>query len=356
MPTLNVNTDKPVMVSGATGYIAGRVVERLLQAGLTVHATVRDPSNTERLAYLEELAANHPGSLHFFAANLLEQGSFAEAMKGCGVVFHVASPFLASTSDPQKTLVEPAVNGTRNVLQQASATPTVERVVLTSSCAAIYGDNSDLALTEDGVFNESHWNTTSSLQHGAYNYSKTLAEKEAWKLADAQSRYTLVALNPCMVMGPGVKVHSASESVVLFKQFGDGSLSTGAPNIGMGIVDVRDVAEAHLRAAFIPEASGRNIISAHCTSFPEMAKALMPSFGDRFPIPRRVLPKFLLWLVGPFVNAALTRAYVSKNVGLPWKGDNSKSIRELGMTYRSLEDTMVDFFQQLVDAGELTPK
>ena len=356
MPSFTVNTDKPVMVSGATGYIAGRVVERLLQAGLTVHATVRDPSNTERLAYLEELAAHNPGSLRFFAANLLEEGSFAEAMEGCGVVFHVASPFVASTNDPQKTLVEPAVNGTRNVMEQAGATPSVERVVLTGSCGAIYCDNADLELTEGGVFTEEHWNTTSSLEYGAYSYSKTLAEKEAWRLAEAQSRYSLVVLNPSMVMGPGVAVHAGSESVVLFKQFGDGSLKPGVPDLGMGIVDIRDVAEAHLRAAFTPEASGRIIISGHNTSFPEMAKTLVPTFGDRFPIPRRVMPKFILWLVGSFVNPALTRSYVSKNVGWPWKGDSSKSVRVLGMTYRPLQETTVDMFQQLVDAGELQPK
>jgi len=337
-------------VTGATGYIAGCVVRRLLEEGLTVHATVRDPSRTERLAHLVALEEENPGALKFFAADLMNQGSFAAAMAGCSVVFHIASPFAMSVEDPQQQLVEPAQLGTRNVLEEVDRTPSVQRVVVTSSCAAIYGDNADVAEAPGGVLTEEVWNTSSSLQHNAYSYSKTVAEKEAWKLHDAQSRWKLVVVNPCMVMGPGVHVHESSESFALLKQVGDGSLSSGVPDIGMGVVDVRDVAEAQLRAAFLPDASGRNILCGHNTSFPEMAETLRETYGD-YPLPKRVAPKWLLWLIGPFINKGLTRRYVSRNVGLPWKSDNSKSVRELGMTYRPLAETMNDFFEQIVQGG-----
>lgn len=356
MTDLNIDTSKPVLVTGATGYVAGRVVERLLQEGLTVHATVRDPSKTDRLAYLQALADANPGELKFFKADLLAQGSFAEAMQGCSTVFHIASPFISGADNPQKTLVEPAQLGTRNVLEQANATDSVQRVVVTSSCAAIYGDNIDLQSTPNGVFTEEVWNTSSSLEHNAYSYSKTVAEKEAWSIAEAQDRWRLVVVNPCMVMGPGVRVHKGSESFNLVKQLGDGTLATGAPDLGIGVVDVRDLAEAHLRAAFLPDAKGRHIIAGHNTSLPEMAKPLIDEYGKQFKFPRRTVPKWLLWLVGPLVNRTLTRTYVSRNVGLPWKGDNSKSVRELGMSYRPLRETMVEFFQQLIDAGVVKAK
>lgn len=351
---MDIDTTQPVLVTGATGYVAGHVVRRLLEEGLTVHATVRDASNAERLAYLRALADSNPGTLRFFEADLLEGGSFAEAMAGCRVVFHIASPFVLDVTDPQKELVEPAVDGTANVLSTVNQTESVQRVVLTSSCAAIYGDNADLDATPDGVFTEEIWNTTSSLDHGAYSYSKTLAEREAWRIHDAQDRWRLVVMNPCGVFGPGVRLHGSATSQTVMEQFGNGDLQGGVPDLGIGVVDVRDVAEAHIRAAFLPDARGRHILAGHNTSMPEMADALRPRFSS-FRLPKRVAPKWLIWLVGPFVNPGLTRAFVSRNVGRPWRADNAKSKRELGLTYRPLAETMNDHFQQLVDEGVLTP-
>lgn len=353
MPDLDIPTDAPVLVTGATGYVAGRVVERLLQEGLTVHATVRDASKTERLQYLNDLADGNPGTLRFFSADLLKPGSFAEAMEGCSVVFHIASPFIRDAADPQKDLIDPAVNGTTNVLTSVNETESVKRVVLTSSCAAIYGDNIDVAATPRGLLDEDVWNTTATLDHNPYFLSKTLAEREAWKLADAQDRWRLVTINPSMVMGPGVKVHGSSESFHLLEQLVDGSLGTGMPDLGMGVVDVREVAEAHVRAAFLPDAEGRHILSAHDSGLPQMVEALRPTWGSRFKLPPRIVPKWLLWLVAPVVG--LTRTYVSKNVGHPWKADHSKSVDKLGIQYRPLPDTMNDFMEQLVEAGALTP-
>ncbi len=163
------DTTSPVMVTGATGYVAGWVVKRLLDTGFTAHATVRDPSNAEKLKYLDALAEQSAGTIQYFKSDLMETGSYAEAMKGCSVVFHTASPFVIRVSDPQKDLVDPAQLGTRNVLEEANRTPTVRRVVVTSSCAAIYGDNADLRKTKQGKFTEDDWNTSSSLDHQPYS-------------------------------------------------------------------------------------------------------------------------------------------------------------------------------------------
>jgi dihydroflavonol-4-reductase len=224
-------------------------------------------------------------------------------------------------------------------------------VVVTSSCAAIYGDNIDLEDTPDGVFTEEIWNTSSSVEHQAYSYSKTLAEREAWEIAGRQDRWDLVAVNPSLVLGPGIDPHGTSESFAIMKQFGDGTMRTGVPRMGIGVVDVRDLAEAHYRAGFTPDAAGRTIVSGHDSDLAELAAILRRRFGDRYPIPSRTMPKWLVWLVGPMVNANLTRKVVSRNIGLPFRADNSKGARELGLTYRPLEDTVVDFFQQLIDAG-----
>lgn len=348
---MQIDKSMPVMVSGATGYVAGWLVKRLLEEGLTVHAPVRNPGDASKLKYLDEIAAKTPGKIVYFKADLLEVGSYAEAMAGCQVVFHTASPFSISVRDPQKELIEPALLGTRNVLESANKTPTVKRVVLTSSCAAIYGDNADQAATPKGIFTEEIWNTSSSLEHQPYSYSKTVAEQEAWKISKAQNRWDLVTINPSLVIGPGINPHGTSESFNIVRQLGDGTMKPGVPDIGMGLVDVREVAEAHVRAAFTPAAKGRYILSGHNSSLPGMARAVLPKYGKDYPIPKGTLPKWLLWLVGPIVNKALTRKGVSLNVNLPWNGDNSRSRKELGIQYRPLEDSMNEFFQQMVDSG-----
>jgi len=346
-----IDPKAPIMVTGATGYVAGWLVEKLLDEGHAVHAPVRDPDNEEKLKYLNALASEAPGTIRYYRADLLEQGSYAEAMKGCELVFHTASPFTTDVDDPVKELIEPAKLGTRNVLEQANETLSVKRVVVTSSCAAIYGDNADLEDTPDGVFTEEIWNTSSSVDHQPYSYSKTLAEREAWEIAGGQDRWDLITVNPSLVLGPGINPESTSESFNIMKQYGDGTLKMGAPRMGFGVVDVRDLGEAHYRAGFTPEAEGRYIVSGHNTDLFDLAKPLREEFGDRYPFPKRAMPKWLIWLAGPMINEAMTRKFVSRNVGLPWKADNSKGKRDLGLSYRPLEETVVDFFQQMVENG-----
>ena len=346
-----IDPQAPVMVTGATGYVAGRLVEKLLEKGHTVHAAVRDPENRKKHKYLDALGENLPGSIRYFKADLMEPGSYAEAMAGCELVFHTASPFTIDVQDPVKELIEPAELGTRNVLEQANQTTSVKRVVVTSSCAAIYGDNADLEKTPGGVFTEEIWNTSSSVDHQAYSYSKTLAEREAWEIVGKQDRWDLVTVNPTLVMGPGINPHGTSESFNMMKQFGDGTLKAGVPRWGFGVVDVRDLAEAHYRAGFRPEAKGRYIASGHNSDLADLALPLRKKFGGSYPIPTRTMPKWLVWLVGPLANKAMTRKVVRLNIGLPWKGDNSKGVRELGLSYRPLDETVIDFFQQMVDSG-----
>ncbi len=140
------------------------------------------------------------------------------------------------------------------------------------------------------------------------------------------------------------------------KQFADGTMKSGVPNYGMGVVDVREVAEAHFQAAFNPAAKGRYITSGHNSSFPEIAKALSDHFGNRFPFPKRILPKWLVWLIAPLADKHMTRRIISRNVGVPWIADNSKSIRDLGLNYRPLAESAVEMFKQMIDNGVVAAK
>jgi len=349
---VDIDKSKPVLVTGATGYVAGWIVKRLLEEGVTVHAAVRNPADRSKVEHLAQLAHNKQGKLILFKADLLDIGSYQEAMAGCEVVIHTASPFTLNIKDPQKDLVTPAVEGTRNVLETVNKTASVKRVVLTSSCAAIYGDTADKESIPGGVFTESDWNTTSSLKHQPYSFSKTMAERLAWEIANKQDRWRLVVINPSFVLGPGIIPHSNSESFNLLRQVGNGRLKAGLPDIGVGVIDVRDLANAHVRAAYIPNANGRNIISGQNTSLLGITKTLQHQYSE-YPIPSKTLPKWLIWLIGPLADKTTTRKFVARNVGYSWHANNEKSIRELGMSYRPLEETVNEMFQQLIDHGQI---
>lgn len=346
----SIDKNAPVLVTGATGYVAGWIVKELLDAGHTVHAAVRDPDNADKLQHLDALAADAPGDIRYFRAELLTDGAYDEAMAGCEVVFHTASPFTTSVKDPQKELVDPALEGTRNVLESANRTESVKRVVVTSSCAAIYGDNIDVANAPGGVLTEDVWNTSSSLEHNPYQYSKTVAEQKAWEMAGQQDRWELVVVNPSMVLGPGINPRATSESFDIMKTLTGGKMKTGVPLFGLGAIDVRDLAVAHYRAAFTPEANGRYIVSAVDTTLLDMATELRDKYG-RYPLPRRQLPTWLVHLAGPLTG--YPRKFVVRNFGYRFRADNSKVRRELGMTFRPLRETLEDFMQQLIDSGQI---
>lgn len=352
-----IDPTKPVMVTGANGYVASWLVKKLLDEGLTVHAAVRNPENEAKVGHLKKLAATSKGQLKFFKADLLTPDAYKAAMEGCELVFHTASPFTSKIKDPQKDLIDPAVKGTENVLKTASETPSVKRVVVTSSCAAIYSDAVDCSRAPGGVLTEAVWNTTSTIDHVPYSYSKTLAEKRAWEMAKNQDQWDLVTINPSLVLGPALNVSDiTSESYTILKQLGDGTMKMGAPKLGLGLVDVRDLAEAHFLAGFTPSASGRYITSGHNTDLLELALALQPKYGKLLPLPKKALPKWLVMIVGPMTNKFLTRRSIRDNVNHYWRADNSKIKRELGVSFRPLQQTMEESFQLLIDAKVLKPK
>lgn len=347
-----IDSGKPVCVTGASGYIASWIVKYLLEEGFTVHATVRDSSKAASVAHLWQAAEDARGILKLFNADLLKPGSFKAAIDGCELVIHTASPFvIKGFNDPQAALIRPAVDGTANVLKSCNDAGTVQRVVLTSSVASIYGDAVEILSAPDGVFTENLWNNTSSESHQPYSYSKVMAERKAWEICQNQSRWDLVTINPSLVMGPSLTTQTQSTSIDVMRDLGSGRQRTGVPMLEFGIVDVREVARAHVLAGLSPKAEGRYILSAHTASLLQMAIILRARFSE-YPLPTKQLPKFLVKLVAPIV-AGVSREFIQKNVGYALRFDNSRSVDGLGVKYRPLTETLCEHFAQMVDDGLL---
>jgi nucleoside-diphosphate-sugar epimerase len=352
---MDTQFEKPVLVTGASGYLAGWIIRRLLEEGVTVHGTVRSYKKPEKYAWLTDMAAELPGELKLFEANLLENGSFAEAMEGCGVVMHTASPYVVQgVKDGLKELVEPALQGTRNVLNSVNETNSVHTVVLTSSVVAMYGDSKDV-VERGGVLNESMWNESSSIDHQPYPYSKTVAEREAWKYRKGSEgegsnagKWTLKVINPGFILGPPLQNKPGGTSVEFIQQIVDGSLKTGAPDLHFAIVDVREVAEAHLNAASSQVEEGRFLLSAGEMNLLEIAENLR-AYKPGFKYPKSKVPKFIVWLLAPTLG--LSRKYISRNVGYAFQADNSRSREVLEIKYRAISSTLQDMLDRLIEVG-----
>ena len=349
--TLKVDTPDTVLVTGASGYIASWVIKYLLDEGFTVHGTVRNLSEESRCRHLQALDGAKE-RLRLFEADLLHEGSFDSAMEACAAVFHTASPFRAiGVVNPRKELIEPAVSGTGNVLRSVNRSSEVHRVVLTSSVAAIYGDAADVLEYPGGIMTESNWNNSSSDSHQPYSFSKTLAEKEAWKIAKEQIRWSLVVINPGFVFGPSLTPRTDSTSIDSLLTMLNGKFKAGVPDYHFAMVDVRDVARAHVNALLRPGSSGRHILAAETLSFIEVARILREYRGDRYPIPKSVLPSWLLYAVGPFMGFGWK--FNRRNLGIPIAFDNTYSKTDLGIDYRPMRQTLLDHLEQIESDGLL---
>ena len=340
---------KTVVVTGGTGYIGSWLVKYLLEEGLTVRMTVRDKSKTAKYDFLQKIADKSPGILEIAEADLLTPGAFDAVVQGADTVFHVASPFKLSIKDAQKELIEPALQGTENVLTAVNKSDSVEKVILTSSVAAIHGDNIDMKEKGLEIFNENHWNSSSSANHQPYSYSKTLAEQKAWEIANSQERWKLLVINPSFVMGPSLAKTSESESLKFVRDILKGKMSTGAPDLMFGFVDVRDVAKAHILAAKSPKAEGRHLLAEKTMSVLEMAKIIGKNFPGKYKLPKNKAPKFLMYVVGKAFG--VTSKFITRNVGHKIQLDNSKSLNVLGLKYTTMDQSLKDMVEQMSETG-----
>ncbi len=343
-----IDKTAPILVTGGTGYLASWIIKQLLDEGLNVRATVRNKSNTEKNKHLMKLGDDGKGSLELYEADLLQEGSFDQAMSNCEVVFHTASPFqILGIKDPQKELVDPALKGTTNILSSVNKTQTVKRVILTSSTASISQDAKE---TVNKKLNEETWNTSSSLKDNPYAFSKKLAEETAWQIANAQNRWDLIVINPGFIIGPSLSSRIDSFSIDFMLSMLNGKNKSGVPALAFPIVDVRDVAKAQILGAFTQNASGRHIVvSGKSPFYLEIAETIKNEYGDKYPVPTKNVPNFILYIVAPFLK--MKWSFLKNNLGIRSKLDNSYSKKDLGMSYKPIKETIIDHVQQIINDG-----
>jgi nucleoside-diphosphate-sugar epimerase len=276
-----------VLVTGASGYVAGNVIQKLLDQKYKVRGTVRSLESD-----VSKLLQKEFPTVELFAADLLGGSeAFEKAMEGCTYVQHTASPFWLTCNDPQKDFVDPALKGTTSVME-AAVKAGIKRVVVTSSLAAVGPPQAWVTdpskADKEKVFTEDDWNTDSTLEAGPYRLSKTLAEKKAMEIAEKADGLSLVVVNPSFVIGPMQTSRADGTSVQLIKAMLDGSLKEKGCNggVGMGVVDVRDVAAAHVAAMESDSASGKRFLCTSVIGYGHLELADM--IRDRFkayPIP-----------------------------------------------------------------------
>ncbi|BCH61348.1 dihydroflavonol-4-reductase [Agrobacterium vitis] len=334
-----------MLVTGGSGFVACHLILQLLEMDAAVHATVRSLRNVAKIKPLTDMQARFPGKLTLYEADLLTPGSFDAAMAGCAIVFHVASPFKLpeKIKDGQREMVEPALQGTRNVLGSVNRTESVRRVVMTSTIGAIFGDYIDVRSMKNNTVAEEYFNTSSNVQNNPYHYSKVLAEKEAWKIQGEQSRWSLTTINPGMILGPSLTPASESGSLFLLDEMFKGYFFYGMPDLSLACVDVRDVAQAHIRAALNPDAKGRYILAEnHTRTFLEIAGYARRVHPKPYLLPSWQIPNLVVRLIGPLFG--LTQAYMTNHLGIRFALDNRRSQSELGIAYRPFEQTMADHY------------
>jgi dihydroflavonol-4-reductase len=333
-----------VLVTGGSGYIGGWCVAGLLSQGYVVRTTVRDLARADAVRATIAKVTDPGNRLSFHAANLMADEGWDAAAQGCDYVLHVASPLgIAEPKDPNE-LITPAREGAKRAVG-AAIKAGVKRVVLTSSVAA----TSKGALAGDWVSDETQWTVVKAKGVSAYSQSKTLAEQAAWELIKtAGGKTTLATVNPALVLGPLMDA-DASGSVQVVERLLSGRVP-GLPRLGFNIVDVRDVADLHIRAMTNPKAAGeRFVAAANYAWMGDIAAILRANLGEAAAkVPSRKVPDLVLRVVGLFDKEL---ASVTHSLGHKHDNSSAKAQKVLGWKPRPLEETILDCARSLIAEG-----
>lgn len=314
-------SSQTVCVTGAGGFIASWIVKLLLEKGYTVRGTLRNPDDPKN-AHLRELEGAKE-RLTLWRTDLLDYENLKAAIDGCDGIIHTASPV---TDDPE-LMVEPAVNGTKNVIT-AAAEAKVRRVVFTSSIGAVYMDPKR---DPEVVVDESCWSDLDFCKNTKnwYCYGKAVAEQAAWEVAKEKG-VDLVVVNPVLVLGPLLQPN-VNASIVHVLKYLTGSAKTYANSV-QAYVHVRDVALAHILVLETPSASGRYLCAERVLHRGDVVDILAKLFPE-YPVP--------------------TKCSDEKNPRVkPYKFSNQK-LKDLGLEFTPVKQCMYETVKSLQEKGIL---
>lgn len=327
-------TLESVCVTGANGYVAAVLIEELLKRNYKVIGTVRSVEHVRHHHLLE--------NIDLYQADLLNASSFDEPFRRCQALMHTASPFWF---DFKPELIDHAVEGTYNVLKAAKRAG-ITRVVVTSSVAAITPQNPAKVLPKAGAgkaFTEDDWNMDSTSSLGPYRLSKRLAEQKLWEFAEGEGKGShYAAINPSFVLGPPATSSDSGESISFMKKLIEGDFAETIPDMKTGVVDVRDVALAHIKAMELDEANGKRFLlsSPQMYSWLELATTLKTDSAMGFACPQVAQESVQSAVISLSSQQAKDVLGISLTPISTTLGDMATRLLMLGMVDTSKKDTL----------------
>jgi dihydroflavonol-4-reductase len=334
-----------VLVTGGTGFVGTYCILALLDGGYRVRTTVRSAGREQAVREVVAAGGGSADGLEFAHADLLNDDGWADAVAGCAYVLHVASPFPMAAPKTDDEVVRPAREGTLRVLR-AARDAGVRRVVVTSSFAAIgYGHPE-----RERTFTEADWTDPAAPEVSPYVKSKALAERAAWDFMEREGGdMELAVVNPVGIFGPALG-RDLSTSIQIVRRLMDGDVP-GIPRLPTNVVDVRDVADLHVKAMTAPEAAGERFlaVAGEPTDMAEIGKLLKARLGpDARKVPGLVLPGWAVRLAALF-DSSLKQ--VTPELGKVKRASNEKARRVLGWSPRSNEEAILASAESLVKLG-----
>jgi len=334
----------PILVTGASGFVALHTIIQLLQQGYKVRATLRTLS---REAEVREAVGKHveiKDNLEIVGADLMHDSGWDKIVQDCESVLHIASPFPLLEPKHEDELIVPAVQGTQRVLH-AAHNANIKRVVIVSSVAAVSSGHSG----DNRTFDENDWSIVEN-NISAYSKSKTFAERAAWDFinsAENTNKMEMVAINPPLILGPlPNKDLATSAEMISTLMLGQ---VPGVARLKVGIVDVRDVASALILAMTTPEAAGNRFICPAATVWlKEIADTLHKKYTGRYKIPTIQFPVFLVRILALFDKKI---ALVANDLNWDFELSDEKIKRVLKWSPRSAEEAILSMAESLIEQG-----
>jgi len=337
---------KTILLTGITGYIAKHIAIQLLNAGYSVRGSMRSMNSVQVVNGAVASGLDDPNALtrlSFCQLDLTKDSGWTDAAQGVDAVIHTASPFPMSPPKTEDELIRPAVDGMLRALK-AAHTAGVKRVIVTSSTAAV--TESDLGEGKS-AFDESNWSNTGSPTISAYSKSKTLAERAAWKFVEDEAPdMQLTSINPGFVAGPPLGQDFGTSVAIIERLLK--AKDPMLPNFGFSAVDVRDVAELHVKALTNKASIGQRVLGVdQFVRFVDMAKDIQKAFPNR-KIRTRVAPNALVKILGLF-DASIR--LIVPSLGKTQKVDNSRARVLLGRDLRNARESVVETARDLIEKG-----